>query len=456
MAKTTTKSRIMTEGSIWKHLLFFAIPLLIGNLFQQLYNTVDSIVVGNFVGKEALAAVGTTDSIINTIIGFFMGMSTGAGVIISHYFGAKNDEGVHKAVHTTIAITIIMSVVFSILGVLLVPAMLHLMKTPDDVFDQSATYLRIYFAGGAGLMFYNMGSGIMRAVGDSKRPLYFLILSALINTVLDVLFVAGFHWGVAGAAIATIIAQGISAVLVMITLTREKESYRIIWSKIHIYKEMLGKIFSVGFPVAIQQAVTSFSNVFVQSYINNFGSACMAGWSSYGKIDKFCMLPMQSVALSVTTFVGQNLGSGNLKRAKRGSLVALAMSVSISVLMMIPILIFAPQLVGLFNQDPDVLQFGTLFLRFMMPFYACCCINQIYAGTLRGAGNALAPTIIMMSSFIVFRQIYLFVVSKLFDTIEVVAFGYPAGWIVCSIIMLIYYYCSHWEKKAVNTQSKTA
>lgn len=455
MIKTTKRSRMMTEGNIWKHLLLFAIPLLIGNLFQQLYNTVDSIVVGNFVGKEALAAVGTTDNVINTIIGFFMGMSTGAGVVISHYFGGKNDEGVHKAVHTTIALTFIMSILFSILGVLLVPAMLRLMKTPDDVIEQSSVYLRIYFAGSAGLMFYNMGSGILRAVGDSKRPLYFLIFSALLNTILDILFVAIFHMGVAGVAIATIIAQGLSAILVMITLTREKDSYRIIWKKVRIYKKMLGKIFSVGFPVAIQQAVTSFSNVFVQSYINDFGSACMAGWSSYGKIDKFCMLPMQTVSLSVTTFVGQNLGCGNIKRAKKGTNVALIMSISISVFMMIPILIFAPSLVRLFNHDPEVVSYGSMFLRFMMPFFASCCINQVYAGTLRGAGNATAPTIILMSCFIVFRQIYLFIVSHLFDTIKVVAFAYPAGWLVCSAVMLIYYHFSHWEKRSLSINQST-
>ncbi len=456
MAKTVKRSRIMTEGSIWKHLLLFSIPLLIGNLFQQLYNTVDSIVVGNFVGKEALAAVGTTDNIINTIIGFFMGMSTGAGVVISHYFGAKNDEGVHKAVHTTIAITFIMSIFFSILGVLMVPTMLRFTKTPADVIEQSSIYLRIYFAGSAGLMFYNMGSGILRAVGDSKRPLYFLIFSALLNTILDILFVTVFRMGVAGVAIATITAQGISAILVMITLTKEQDSYRIVWRKVRIYKKMLKKIFAVGFPVALQQAVTSFSNVFVQSYINNFGSACMAGWSSYGKIDKFCMLPMQTVALSVTTFVGQNIGSGNLKRAKKGSNVALVMSISISVLMMIPILIFAPSLVSLFNQDPEVVSYGSMFLRFMMPFFAFCCINQVYAGTLRGAGNATAPTIILMSCFIVFRQIYLFIASHLFGTIKVVAFGYPAGWLMCSAVMLIYYHFSHWEKRSAAINQSVA
>ena len=455
MARTKAKSRVMTEGNIWKHLLLFAIPLLIGNLFQQLYNTVDSIVVGNFVGKEALAAVGTTDNIINTIIGFFMGMSTGAGVVISHYFGAKNEEGVHHAVHTTIAITFIMSIVFSIVGVLLVPTMLRLTKTPDDVIDQSTVYLQIYFAGSAGLMFYNMGSGIMRAVGDSRRPLYFLILSALINTVLDILFVAGFKMGVAGAAIATIIAQGISAVLVLITLTREQESYRIIWRDVRVYKNMLGQICKVGIPVALQQAITSFSNVFVHSYINSFGSSCMAGWSSYGKIDKFCMLPMQTVALSVTTFVGQNLGCGNIQRAKKGTNAALILSLSISIALMIPILIFAPNFVSLFNQDPDVVAHGAMFLRFMMPFFPSSCLNQIYAGTLRGAGNATAPTIIMMSCFIVFRQIYLFIVSHVFNTVQLVAFGYPAGWMVCSIVMLIYYHFCHWEKRSLAAVQQT-
>lgn len=437
---------MMTEGNIWRHLVWFALPLLIGNVFQQFYNTVDSIIVGNFVGKEALAAVGSSDPVINTIIGFFSGMATGAGVVISQYFGARNDKNVHEAVHTTILMTFILSILFTVLGVLMVPPLLRMMGTPDDVFDSASTYLRIYFAGVIGLMFYNMGAGILRAVGDSKRPLYFLIFSAILNVLLDLLFVVVFRAGVAGVAYATIISQALSAVLILLTLTRETAAYRIVWKEIRLNKLMLGKIFRIGLPSALQMGITSFSNVFVQSYINGFGSACMAGWSSYGKIDKFCMLPIQSISLSVTTFVGQNLGAGQLKRAKKGSSIAFFLSIAVSVLMMIPIIIFAPSLVKLFNQEPDVVGYGTLFLRILIPFYLCCCANQVYAGSLRGAGDTKAPMLIMMGSFIVFRQVYLFIASRLTDSVTWIALGYPFGWLVCSVLIYLYYRLSHWEK----------
>ena len=429
----------MTEGVIWKQLLWFALPLLVGNLFQQLYNTVDSIVVGNFVGKEALAAVGSSDSIINTLIGFFSGMATGAGVVISQYFGARDDENVHTAVHTTIALTFVLSVVFTILGVVLVRPMLHLMGTPDDVMPEATTYLTIYFAGVSGLMFYNMGAGILRAVGDSRRPLYFLIVSAVMNIVLDLVFVIVFKMGVAGVAYATIVSQFTSAILTMWTLTRETASYKIVWKRVRLISWMLGKIVRIGLPSALQMAITAFSNVFVQSYINEFGSSCMAGWSSYGKIDKFCMLPIQSVSLSITTFVGQNLGANQVKRAKKGSTVAFVMSLIMTVIIMVPILIFATPLVALLNQVPEVLEYGTLFLRLMMPFFLCQCANQVYAGSLRGVGNTKAPMIIMMGCFIVFRQIYLFIISRLTESVIWVALGYPFGWILCSVIIYVYY-----------------
>ena len=440
---------MMTEGNIWRHLVWFALPLLIGNVFQQFYNTVDSIIVGNFVGKEALAAVGSSDPVINTIIGFFSGMATGAGVVICQYFGARNDKNVHEAVHTTILMTFILSILFTVLGVLMVPPLLRMMGTPDDVFDSASTYLRIYFAGVIGLMFYNMGAGILRAVGDSKRPLYFLIFSAILNVLLDLLFVVVFRAGVAGVAYATIISQALSAVLILLTLTRETAAYRIVWKEIRLNKLMLGKIFRIGLPSALQMGITSFSNVFVQSYINGFGSACMAGWSSYGKIDKFCMLPIQSISLSVTTFVGQNLGAGQLKRAKKGSSIAFFLSIAVSVLMMIPIIIFAPSLVKLFNQEPDVVGYGTLFLRILIPFYLCCCANQVYAGSLRGAGDTKAPMLFMMGSFIVFRQVYLFIASRLTDSVTWIALGYPFGWLVCSVLIYLYYRLSHWEKHRI-------
>ena len=449
MAATRKKDTLMTEGAIWKNILLFALPLMPGNIFQQLYNTVDSIVVGNFVGKEALAAVGTTDSIINTFIGFFSGLATGSGIIISQYFGEKNEKGVHDAVHTTIALTFLMSLICTVCAILLVPAFLHMMGTPKDVFNQSAVYLRIYFAGSMGLLFYNMGAGILRAVGDSRRPLYFLIFSALLNIGLDLFFVAYLGLGVAGVAWATIISQGASAILIMAALSRETESYRVIWRKVRINPVMTRKIFQIGLPSALQMAVTSFSNVFVQSYINHFGSAAMAGWSSYGKIDKFCLLPIQSISMGVTTFVGQNLGARKLDRVKRSTRVGLMICFGIALVIIIPVWLAAGSLVRLFNQSPDVLSYGTLFVRLEMPFYFALCINQIYAGTLRGVGNTKAPMVIMMSCFIVFRQVYLFSVSHITESIIWVALGYPFGWILCSLCLVLYFRHTNLEKYRV-------
>lgn len=445
MRNTQTKNRHarkdidMTEGIIWKQLLTFALPLMIGNLFQQFYNTVDSIVVGNFVGKEALAAVGSVGPIINSLIGFFTGMSTGAGVVISQSYGAKNEHKVSRTVHTTLYITFVLCIAATIIGVAMTPFMLQLMDTPADVFDQAAEYLRIYFAGICGLMVYNMGAGILRAVGDSKHPLYFLIFSACTNTVLDILFAAVFRRGIAGVAWATVISQVLSAILVLLLLSRTEGPYQFKPRLLKIDSGILQEIVRLGLPAGIQQMITAFSNIFVQSYINAFGSSAMAGWSAYAKIDQFVILPMQSVALASTTFVGQNHGAGNLDRIKQGTRTAITLSMTISLVCMTPVIIFAPTMTGLFNSDQAVVEFGTLFLRMLSPFYLICCYNQIYAGALRGLGDAKAPMVIMLCAFVVFRQIYLFTSSRLVNSIVVVALGYPAGWIVCSLLLVVYY-----------------
>ena len=430
----------MTEGSIIHHLVAFAAPLLVGNIFQQLYNTVDTWVVGKYVSNEAFSAVGTVGPIINMLIGFFLGLSSGAGVVISQYYGAGKTEEVRKTVHTSIMMTIILGLIFTGLGIALIPGMLALMNTPAEVIPESTAYLSIYFSGVLGLMLYNIGSGILRAVGDSTRPFYYLVVSAIINTVLDLVFVLRFDMGVAGVAWATIIAQGISALLTLITLLRSDSCIRLSLRALRIHFDMLKKIIRVGIPAALQMAVTSFSNVFVQSYINYFGADCMSGWTAYGKIDTLLMLPMQSLALAATTFVGQNLGTGKVDRAKRGVRIALALSVGTAVLSMIPVLIFAPSLVAFFNDKPAVVAYGTMFLRYISPFYVLCCFNQVYSGALRGAGNTRAPMVIMLSSFVVFRQIYLFILTRFItNTILPVAMGYPAGWLVCSLLTCLYY-----------------
>ena len=343
----------MTQGSIFMHLLSFAFPLLIGNIFQQLYNTVDSWVVGNYVSKEAFSAVGTVGPIINMLIGAFSGLASGAGVVISQYYGAKNDEKVHNAVHTAIALTIIMTVLFTFIGIAMTPAMLNLMKTPADVFPESSAYLRIYFGGMIGLLFYNMGAGILRAVGDSKHPFYFLVVSAIVNIVLDLVFVLVFDMGVRGVALATVIAQCTSAALTVGTLMRSHSSIRLFVKRIRLHMEMVKKIVRVGIPAALQMAVTSFSNVFVQSYINQFGTACMAGWTAYNKIDQLIFLPMQSLALASTTFVGQNLGRGQVARAKKGVSVTLLMAAVSTALISAVVILFRAPLVAFFNSDSE-------------------------------------------------------------------------------------------------------
>ncbi len=444
-----SKTLDMTQGNIAKLLITFAIPLLLGNIFQYLYNTVDSLVVGNFVGKEALAAVGSTTYIINTLVMFFGGISVGASVIISRYFGAHDDEMLHKSIETTIALTFVSSIFCTIIGIAASPALLRFMDTPEDVLPSSSVYLRIYFAGVSGLMVYNMGSGILRAVGDTKRPLYFLIFSSIMNIVLDLVFVVVIPMGIAGVAYATIISQLVSAVLILILLSRTTEKYRLTWHDLKIDFELTKEILSVGLPVGLQQAVTSFSNVYVQSYINSFGSSGMAGWSSFTKIDSFIGLPLQSIAQAITTFAGQNIGAKNLDRVKRGVKTSLKLSFPLSVFLASILYIFAPQLVSIFNQDPEVIYYGTLFMRLCVPIVPFTCFTQVFSGTMRGAGSAKIPMYLMLSSYVVFRQIYLFVMSNLMHNPYTIGFGYPAGWILCAVLTTIAYKFSGWEKKAL-------
>ena len=430
----------MTEGSIPRLLITFALPLMVGNVFQQLYNTVDSIIVGNFVSKQALAAVGCTGPIINTRIGVFAGLSGGAGVVISQFYGAKDRERLRRAVQTTVVLTAIMCVLLTAAGVLLAPLLLRLMDTPADVMGAASEYLRIYFWGISGMLLYNIGAGILRAVGDSTHPLYFLIFSATTNTVLDYLFVKVFSFGIAGAAIATIVSQALSAVLVMGMLVRSKEDYRVDLKALHLDGAVLKRICEIGIPSSLQMGVTAVSNVFVQSYINRFESSCMAGWAAYNKLDAFAMLPLMGFSMAVTTFVGQNYGAGKLDRARSGPLHALWIGTLIMVAILTPMMLFAPTLVRLFNQEAEVIAFGTLFIRLISPFYLLCTINQIYSGALRGVGDTKATMIIMLFSFVFFRQLYLFTAYRLGGGIVPIALGYPAGWIMCSTVILIYYY----------------
>ena len=431
----------MTQGSITKHLINFSLPLLLGNLFQQLYNMVDTWVVGNYVSNEAFSAVGTVGPVINTLIGFFLGLSSGAGVVISQYYGAGREEKVRQAVHTALMLTLVLGVVFTATGIAMTPLMLQLMKTPAEVAPEQAAYLRIYFAGVMGLLLYNMGSGILRAVGDSRRPFYFLVVSAVLNTVLDLLFVIKFHMGVEGVAYATIIAQAVSALLTLWVLMRAEGGIRLELRALRFTWSVLRQIVAVGIPAALQMAITAFSNVFVQSYINYFGPDCMSGWTAYTKVDQLVILPVQSISMANTTFVGQNLGVGDTPRAKKGVRISLWLSVAVTAVLLIPVLLFAPDLTAFFNSKAEVVSYGALLLRLLSPFYFFFCINQIYAGALRGAGNSQMPMWIMLGSFVVFRQIYLYIMSNyISNEIIPIALSYPAGWFVCSVATLLYYH----------------
>ncbi len=444
-------TRDMTSGSIIKQIVLFSLPLMLGNLFQMLYNTVDSVVVGNYVGKEALAAVGSTTMIVNMLVFFFNGFSVGAGVMIAQRFGARDMERLHTAIETTMAMTFVLCGAFTLIGVFSVRPMLRFMNTPEDVFEGAVSYLTIYFFGISGLLVYNIGSGILRAVGDTTRPLMFLILTSLLNIALDLLFVLGFHMGIEGVAYATILSQLVSAVLTLRLLTATRDIYRFTWRDLRIDGPVLKRIFAVGLPAGIQSVITGFSNIFVQSYINFFGSSCMAGWSCYNKLDGFIMLPMQSTAMAATTFVSQNIGANQPERAHRGTRDTILLSVGITGVIAVVLVIFAAPAIRLFTKDGSVIEYGVLFMRANTLFLMANSVNHTLAGALRGQGDSRGPMLIMLGCFVAVRQVYLFVVTRFIaNTPLLVGLGYPVGWMTCCVIEVSYYFVK-WRGKVRST-----
>ncbi len=447
--QSNTHTTNMTDGPIALLLIRFALPLMLGNVFQMLYNTVDSVIVGNFVSKQALAAIGSTTIIVNMIVFFFNGFSIGACVVIGRYFGAGRNDRLHLAIETAVAATFLLSIFFTVAGVLMVNPLLRFMDTPDDVFADAGVYLRIYIGGISGLLIYNMGSGVLRAVGDSVRPLHFLILTSILNIILDLFFILFLHAGIAGAAIATIISQFVSAALILRLLTKTDEVYRFSWSEMQLDPQILRKIFAIGLPTGIQAVITSFSNIFVQSYINFFGSDCMAGWSSYNKLDQFIMLPMQSMSMAATTFVSQNIGAGKESRADSGTVQALVLTVSVTSVIAGLLFLFSEDSVRLFSPDSGVIRYGSMFIRANIFFMLFNCINHVLAGALRGRGDSRAPMIIMLSTFVGVRQLYLFVLTRYIrNTALLVGFGYPVGWFCCCVVELLYYFLTRRKRSA--------
>lgn len=437
----------MTAGSISKRMIFFALPLLLGNLFQQMYNTVDSLIVGNFLGSSALAAVSSSGSLIFMLIGFLSGISSGAGVIVSRYFGAEDAKGVHRAVHTTVAFGLVAGALMTVAGVLLSPQILSWMGTPESVMPESVTYLKIYFSGSLGFVMYNIFVGILQAIGDSRHPLYYLMISSVINLVLDVVFIRDFHTGVGGAALATVISQVFSAILCFIQLLRTDDSYRLQVTKIRFDLKMLGQIVRIGLPSGVQNSIIAFANVVVQSYINAFGEMAMAGYGAYSKIEGFAFLPINSFTMAMTTFVGQNLGAGQLERTKRGARFGSLAAVVLAELIGIVVFILAPQLIAAFDSTPEVVRFGVEKARTAALFYCLLAYSHSVASILRGARKAIVPMIIMMSFWCVVRVAFLAVSIPLTHSIQMVYVVYPLTWALSSIAFFFYYRRANWMRQ---------
>ena len=447
MSEAKEVSVDLTKGPIGRQILQFTVPLLLGNIFQQFYNAADTVIVGKFVGREALAAVGSSGALINLLVSILMGVAVGAGVVVSRYFGAKQYTEMRATIHTTIAFGLIAGAVMSVLGVAITPVILRWMQTPESVMASSVLYFRIYFAGVLTTVMYNIGSGIYRALGDSKRPLYFLIISTIINIVLDLLFVAVFHMGVGGAAVATVVAQGLSMVLVFYKMMREDTVYRVSWREIRIHRRFLRQIIAIGLPSGIQNGIVSLSNVVVQSNINSFGDIAMAGCGAYNKLDGFALLPAGSFSLALSTFVSQNIGAEQYDRAKKGAAFGLVAAMAISELAGVFIYFAAPQLVGFFNDDPEVIRYGVLMARNIVFAYALVAYSNAMAGVLRGAGLSRVPMFVMVGCWCVLRVLWIQIMVPLTQDIRFVFWSYPITWTVSVTILTIYFFKVDWLHK---------
>lgn len=416
------KMKTMTEGVIWKEILFFAIPLILGNLFQQLYNTVDSIIVGNYVGSNALAAVGSSGAIINLLIGFCIGASTGAGVVISQFYGAKNTEGVRKAVHTTMAIALVAGVLLTVIGITVTPSMLRLMGTPDKVFEQSVIYLQVYFGGSLFSVVYNMSAGVLNAVGNSRRSLVYLMIAAISNIFLDLIMVVGLKLGIVGAALATDISQLISCIFIWGFLIRSEDVYKLKIKEIRCYDHLLSKIIRIGIPTGIQNIVISLSNLIVQTSVNSFGATVMAA----------------------TTFAGQNIGARKPDRVRKGMYISTVMGAGYSVLTGIMLLIFAPQVIGVFTTNQKVVEYGVYIMRYFCPFYWMLGILHVLGGTIRGTGKTMQAMVVFLVSLCGFRVIWIAGTMAWTRSLGHVMMCYPTSWLLGMLLMLLYVRKGKW------------
>ena len=435
------KANGITEGSIFGQLLLFFFPILFGTFFQQLYNTADAVVVGSVVGKQALAAVGgTTSTLINLMVGFFVGLSSGATVVISQYYGAKKADKVHWAVHTSVAFSVIGGVLFMAVGLVGARWALTAMHTPEDVMDHAVTYIRIYFLGMVPNLLYNMGAGILRAVGDSRRPLYFLIGSCFVNIILDVVLVAVLRMGVAGAALATISSQLFSAILVILCLTRTQDMYKVEWRKIRIDGRMLQRIIRIGIPAGMQSVMYNISNIIIQAGVNNLGTDNVTAWATYGKVDGLYWMMINALGISVTTFVGQNYGARRMDRVRKGAGACMVIGVVLTAIVSTALYFWGYLFIELFTSDPQVQLISQSLIHFMVPTFITYITIEILSGTLRGVGDAWMPLIITGVGVCLVRVIWIIFALPHFNTILAAAFCYPMTWALTSAAFAVYYY----------------
>lgn len=439
---------VLTEGNIWKQLLLFSLPILFGNVFQQTYNMVDSVIVGRFVGDDALAAVGSSSNIIMLLLSAFFGIAMGAGVVISKYYGAKDWDGVSRGVHTMVAFGLAGGILFMVLGEVLTPHILQWIGTPEEVMVESQVYFRIFFAGTIFNSIYNIGSGILRAVGDSKRPLYFLITACVLNVILDLLFVAVFRWGVAGAAWATVLSQSVKFVLIMRALMQKDTVYCVSLKKLHFHKEELKSIIAIGLPSGLQNSIVSLSNIVVQSSINSFGALALAGYGAYSKIDGFAMMPASAFAMATTTFISQNLGARNFDRVKKGAKTGLFLNMLTAESIGILLAIVAPVLLRVFTDDPQIIAYGALQASICGPFYCLCAGSHAMAGMLRGVGKSTLPMLVIILFWCGLRMSWITFIARPIHIVDYVFYAYPITWACSFIVLGIYCLKSGWIRKA--------
>lgn len=440
MERTLRSENSMVTGVIWKQLLFFFFPIMLGSLFQQLYNTVDAIVVGQFVGTDALAAVGgSASNILNLLIGFFTGVSSGATVIISQYYGANDRDGVNRALHTAMLFAVVGGAILMVFGLFATEFVLRLMDTPEDTLAGSALYLRIMFVGMIPNMIYNVGSAILRAMGDSKRPLYFLLVACLANVVLDLVFVLVFKMGIAGVAIASIMAQAISAVMVIMSLSSANSEFRFYFKQMRFEKDILSRTIKIGLPAGFQSIMYSLSNMLIQASINRFGTDTVASWVVLGKVDGVTWMILGALGVASMTFVGQNYGAGRLDRIRKSLKLSLLIGGCITGGIGAILLLFGRPLFKLFTTDAIVLDMAIKLLTYFAPFYWLFVPIEIFSGALRGMGDTLIPTIITATGICVFRVVWIYTVVPVYHSMLTVSLSYPISWVLTSAAFIVYY-----------------